>query len=357
MPLILEPYETLDGIYAERTPSEQIYAQIIKDLQDAAETLPNKRFTDGYRITKPVAQTLLASAYLQMSGYPLQMTENYKNAADVAKAIINSGIHSLIKHEDADQRSAYNIMRTDDITSEYIFTREYQSTSSANNGALAQFSMPNSIIGDLPKGINRTIFVNVYKPSDIALNSFDPADLRVQEKQYWYRNLTYINSNDEEVNVTFNQAAVWRYYDEKALYETTEGDKDITIMCYAEVLLIAAEAIAKSENAVTEDAIRYLADVRERAYVYPGSESGITRADIEAQLRRLSVEKFVEEVWTERLRELVFEYKVWDDIQCTRMYPQASATNPGTVDWIPVLGATNPFGATYQEKISVMANQ
>lgn len=64
MPLILEPYETLDGIYAERTPSEQIYAQIIKDLQDAAETLPNKRFTDGYRITKPVAQTLLASAYL-----------------------------------------------------------------------------------------------------------------------------------------------------------------------------------------------------------------------------------------------------------------------------------------------------
>lgn len=350
MPLILEPYETLDGIYAERTPSEQIYAQIIKDLQDAAETLPNKRFTDGYRITKPVAQTLLASAYLQMSGYPLQMTENYKNAADVAKAIINSGIHSLINHEDADQRSAYNIMRTDDIASEYIFTREYQSTSSANNGALAQFSMPNSIIGDLPKGINRTIFVNVYKPSDIVLNSFDPADLRVQEKQYWYRNLTYINNNDEEVNVTFNQAAVWRYYDEKALYETTEGDKDITIMRYAEVLLIAAEAIAKSENAVTEDAIRYLADVRERAYVYPGSESGITRADIEAQLRGLSVEKFVEEVWTERLRELVFEYKVWDDIQRTRMYPQASATNPGTVDWIPVLGATNPFGATYQEK-------
>ncbi|MCD7712906.1 MAG: RagB/SusD family nutrient uptake outer membrane protein [Firmicutes bacterium] len=350
MPLILEPYETLDGIYAERTPSEQIYAQIIKDLQDAAETLPNKRFTDGYRITKPVAQTLLASAYLQMSGYPLQMTENYKNAADVAKAIINSEIHSLIKHEDADQRSAYNIMRTEDITSEYIFTREYQSTSSANNGALAQFSMPNSIIGDLPKGINRTIFVNVYKPSDIVLNSFDPADLRVQEKQYWYWNLTYINSKDEEVNVTFNQSAVWRFYDEKALYETTEGDKDITILRYAEVLLIAAEAIAKSENAVTEDAIRYLVDVRERAYVYPGSESGITRGDIEAQLGGLSVEKFVEEVWTERLRELVFEYKVWDDIQRTRMYPQASATNPGTVDWIPVLGATNPFGATYHEK-------
>ncbi|MCD7978753.1 MAG: RagB/SusD family nutrient uptake outer membrane protein [Tannerellaceae bacterium] len=350
MPLILEPYEDLEGIYAERTPSEEIYAQIIKDCQDAIASLPDKKFTDGYRITKPVAQTVLASAYLQMSGYPLQKTENYKNAADVARAIINSGIHSLIKHEDGDQRSAYNIMRTDDDSPEYIFSREYQSSSSANNGALAQMSMPNSMISDLPKGINRSIFVNVYKPSDLVLNAFDPTDLRVQEKQYWYRNLSYVNSKDEEVNVTFNQTAVWRYYNEKALYETTEGDKDIAILRYAEVLLIAAEAIAKSENAVTEEAIRYLADVRERAFVYPGSTSGITRSDIEAQLRGLSVDRFVQEVWAERLRELVFEYRVWDDIQRTRMYPQASATNPGTVEWVPVIGATNPFGAKYEEK-------
>ena len=113
--------------------------------------------------------------------------------------------------------------------------------------------------------------------------------------------------------------------------------------------MIAAEAIARAEG-VTSEAVGYLADVRERAYVYPGSTSGVTREDIVAQLSGLSVDKFVEEIWTERLRELAIDYKVWDDIQRTRKYPKTSATNPGKVEWIDVIGATNPFGVTYKEQ-------
>ena len=347
VPLLLEPTESLDNLYVERTSSSEVYAQIIKDAKEAAEALPDNYFSaNGYRITKAAAETVLASAYLQMSGYPLQQ-DNYKNAADAARSIINSGKHALITHVDGDQESAYNVLRTADDSREYIYSREYVEELDANdNGALCAHSMPN-ILSGVPDGIQRTIVANVYKPSDIVLNAFDASDLRIQEKQFWYKNYTYKKDGVDQ-SVTYDQMCVWRFYDDYGLYQSTKAGKDINIYRYPEVLLIAAEAIARSEG-VTAEAVGYLADVRARAFVYPGSTSGVTRASIIAELSGLSVDKFVEEVWAERLRELAIDFKVWDDIQRTRKYPKTSASNPGKVEWINVIGATNPFGATYKE--------
>jgi hypothetical protein len=348
VPLVLEPYESLDNLYVERTPSSEVYAQIIQDAKEAAAVLPDKIFSaNGFRITKAAAETVLANAYLQMSGYPLQQ-DNYKNAADAARSIINSGKHALITHVDGDQESAYNILRTEDDSREYIYSREYvEELADNDNGALPAHSMPN-ILSGVPDGMVRTIVANVYKPSDLILNAFNTNDLRVHEKQFWYKNYTYKKDGVDQ-SITFDQMCVWRFYDEYGLYESTKSGKDINIYRYPEVLLIAAEAIARSEG-VTAEAVGYLADVRARAFVYPGSTSGVTRASIVAELSGLSVDKFVEEVWTERLRELAIDFKVWDDIQRTRKYPKTSASNPGKVEWVNVIGATNPFGATYKEE-------
>ena len=349
VPLITEPYELLENLYVERSSSDKVYAQIIQDAKDAAAVLNDKYFTDnGFRVTKAAAETVLASAYLQMSGYPLQQ-DNYKNAADAARSIINAGKHALIEHTDGDQESAYNVLRKEDRSSEYIYSREHASIQDNHSGSMPQHSMPNAILNTEPQDFKRNIMANVYEPSDIILNAFSPNDLRIKEKQFWYKEYTFTNKKGETQTVTFDQTAVWRFYDEDGLYKTTMGAKDVNIYRYPEVLLIAAEAIARSEG-VTAEAVGYLADVRARGYVYPGSTSKITRADIEAELSALSVDKFVEEVWTERLRELAIDFKVWDDIQRTRKYPKTSAADPGKVEWINVIGATNPFGATYEEK-------
>lgn len=347
VPLLLEPSESLDDLYVERTPSSEVYAQIIADAKDAVAVLPDNYFSaNGYRITKAAAETVLASAYLQMSGYPLQQ-DNYKNAADAARSIINSGKHALITHVDGDQESAYNVLRTEDDSREYIYSREFASLTDNDNGALPCHSMPN-ILSGVPDGIARTIVANVFKPSDIILNAFNTNDLRIQEKQFWYKNYSYKKDGVEQ-SITYDQMCVWRFYDDFGLYESTLASKDINVYRYPEVLLIAAEALARSEG-VTSEAVGYLADVRARAFVYPGSTSGITRESIISELSGLSVDRFVEEVWTERLRELAIDFKVWDDIQRTRKYPKTSASNPGKVEWVNVIGATNPFGATYKEE-------
>src|SRR5690606_28250084 len=169
---------------------------------------------------------------------------------------------------------------------------------------------------------------------------YDPTkDLRIQNHQLWY-------SSIERDGTTYDFNGNWApyiWYDEEALFQTGKTGKDININLYSEILLIAAEAIAQSEG-VTNEAVQYLADVRSRAYWQTD------RSQIESELSGLSKDQFIEEVWKERLRELPFIFKIWSDIQRTHLYPVTSATNPGEVNFVNVIGHTNPYGATYQEK-------
>ena len=165
--------------------------------------------------------------------------------------------------------------------------------------------------------------------------------MRVQEKQYFHTSYTYIKDG-KEITQTFD-ASPYVWYNEEALLSTGKNGKDLPIYRYPEILLIAAEAIAESEG-VTSEAIGYLADVRARAY------TKMDRAAIVASLAGLSKEDFIHEVWTERLREFIFENKIWSDIQRTRQYPQTSEANRGKVTYRNVIGATNPWGATFEEK-------
>ncbi|MDZ7689962.1 MAG: RagB/SusD family nutrient uptake outer membrane protein [Balneolaceae bacterium] len=51
----------------------------------------------------------------------------------------------------------------------------------------------------------------------------------------------------------------------------------------------------------------------------------------------------------ERLRELALNFKIWTDIQRTRQYPVPSESNPGEVNFVDVVGASNNWGQTYEE--------
>jgi hypothetical protein len=57
--------------------------------------------------------------------------------------------------------------------------------------------------------------------------------------------------------------------------------------------------------------------------------------------------EFVEEVWEERFRELVFEFQTWYDIVRTRKYPRTSAAANGEITFVDVIGQTNTWGKTF----------
>lgn len=338
VPLIVEPYESLNDIYKPRDPSSTIYAQIETDLKEAIALLNNVSFIDnGFRITKATAETLLANVYMQMSGFPLN-TNRYSDAATTARSIINAGKHSLTEHENTSDRSAYNILRTEDLLTEYIFSRERTASITDYQNRWVQISFP--VYAAAWGTFKYTLTNNAIRPMPTLINAYDPEeDLRMQERQFFF---TEYEDQNGEISV-FEQPSPWFYVDEVAMFETGISGKDFPIYRYAEVLLVAAEAIARSEG-VTAEAVGYLADVRSRAF------TNMTRDDIVSELSGLSVDNFVEEVWAERIREFSLEMKIWDDIQRTRKYPVTSESNKGEVSFVDVIGAQNPWGATFQEK-------
>lgn len=337
VPLVLEPVENLKNIFVKRDNIDLVYKQIVEDLNWAIQNggLANVPFTkNGFRITKGAVETLLADVHLQMAGYPLQAADSYARAAAAARSVIQSGVHTLIQHGPTLRQSAYNVMRTSDVQDEYIYSIEYHADIVANGAPMWVY--PGNI---RPPGIKYGRTLNAYYPIGQYVSVYDPAvDLRIQNQQFFFNSIEIQGRLYE-----FGQWATYLWHDDRALFETGRGDKDQTVYRYAEVLLIAAEAIARSEG-VTSEAIGYLADVRARAYWKTD------RNNIVTALSGLSEQQFVEEVWKERLRELPLEYRTWSDIQRTRLYPVTSLASPGQVTFVNVIGHSNNWGKTFEER-------
>jgi starch-binding outer membrane protein, SusD/RagB family len=72
---------------ANRTSEEEIFAVILDDLEFAAATLPVTQ-DDWGRATREAARHMLAKVHLVLG--------NWEEAADYARAVINSGTHALL---------------------------------------------------------------------------------------------------------------------------------------------------------------------------------------------------------------------------------------------------------------------
>lgn len=336
VPLVLEPTENLDDIFVERTPSVEVYAAIVADLEWAMEsgglpdiTLPN----NGFRITKGAVAGLLANVELQRAGFPVQAgSTSYANAAAAARSIINNGQYSLIPNGATPESSAYNVLRSSENEPEHVFVIELDGQ--FRNSPYVTWSSPRS--ANVPD--TKVDPYLAYLPDEQYIDFYDPAeDLRIQNRQLWY---TSINKDGVEYPFGDGVYGPYTWFDEIGLVETGRGGSDLNVSLYSEILLIAAEAIAETEG-VTPEAVGYLADVRSRASLT------MTRDAIVTQLNGLSKNDFVQEVWKERLRELPLLFKIWPDIQRTRMYPVSPAQ--GQINFVNVVGHTSPFGATFQE--------
>lgn len=81
---------------ATPSPISDVYTQIVKDLEDAIKELPVS-YKVGNAIgnglynyaNKGVAQATLCAVYMAMAGYPLNQDVHYKDAAEMAKAVID----------------------------------------------------------------------------------------------------------------------------------------------------------------------------------------------------------------------------------------------------------------------------
>jgi hypothetical protein len=95
VPLMTEDTRSAEEseLYPSRTPSAEVYAQIIEDLKFAEENLNDKYEygnPDYYRATKGSAKALLAKVYLTMAGYPLNDELKWQLAKEKSQEIIDN---------------------------------------------------------------------------------------------------------------------------------------------------------------------------------------------------------------------------------------------------------------------------
>ena len=272
--------------------------------------------------------TVLTSVYMQQG--------KYADAASAVKTVIDSP-HALATNNDLALGSAYNKIRTTDGLDESIYSYEYNATIS-NGGwwpTYAFNSAATAIFGTY------SIFERTYGPTNQFLNVYAANDLRIQPNQFFHWDYTNPD-NGKTWTAPKDACGCWFWYDEDALLNSGRSTKDRDIYRYAEALLDAAESIAQSQG-VTAEAAVYLAQVKARANM-----EGKTVAAITADLQKLGKQAFIEECWTERLREFPLEFKIWDDCLRTGKFPVISSTEKGKVTYVDLVGAKNASGATFK---------
>lgn len=88
VPLVTKILSINDAKFMARTPREEVYKQIVDDLQKAGQILPETyAVADKGRATKYAAKAVLARVYLTMAGFPLKQTDKLdlakKELADI----------------------------------------------------------------------------------------------------------------------------------------------------------------------------------------------------------------------------------------------------------------------------------
>ncbi len=284
LPLVTSPLERED-ISIARSSVDEVYRIIEQDLKDAAGVLPTKSAyptSELGRATKGAAEGMLAKVYLTR--------KNYEMAAQYAQSVISSGEYSLAE--------SYHKIHTIEGENGPGSIFEVQATSSLDGGWL-QFSQVQGIRPTKGWGFNR--------PSDDLVRAFEPGDPRREATILYVGELVpdgsyFVEDNPEMFNERYNQKA-WIPDPERG--NGREGGGNLRILRYADVLLMASEAL--NELGQSEEALAYLNMVRDRA-------RGSLPPQILPRRTETNQEALRELIWQERRVELGMEQHRWFDL-------------------------------------------
>lgn len=286
-----EPIVDPEVDLATRNTEEEVYDYIEQDLMDAINVLPSKGeypSSDLGRATSGAAQALLSKVNLYQ--------QEWSAALEQANAVISSGEYSLEpNYEDIWREYSENGV-------ESIF--EIQARGEPIVHGVNQYSQTQGARGASGWGWG------FNTPSENLVEAFDAEGDEIR------KNATIIFAGEtlwdgREVSSSVENPR----YNEKAYSSANvgdgDGDKNIRVLRYAEILLIKAEAEAQLGN--LQAAMDALNQVRERVDLEPVSGLG--------------QQELIEKIWNERRLELAFEHDRWFDIIRTGQAPEAMDAN------------------------------
>jgi len=318
VPLFDKLPQTSESANISRGSIAETYAFIEKDFKAAAGLLPEKSaypVADLGRATKGAANAYLARAIMYQLGTVNGNNHTWQEVYDITSTVISSGQYSL--------------------TPDYAAIQENEGENNMESIFEIQFTTSLIANGPAKSGTTNNVFQNnrstwgygFNNPTQNLVNEFEPNDPRLP--------VTVIKDGDvvlgilNKIDLAGNATG---YLNRKAAIlrppEVKSGDQNIRKMRYADVLLMKAEAAAKTGK--EGEAIGLVNQIRQRARNASkpkGSTAGSltydannTPADTLPDLPlTLSGQNLLNAIWHERRVEFGMEaLRYWDLIRTGR---------------------------------------
>ncbi|MFA9370844.1 MAG: RagB/SusD family nutrient uptake outer membrane protein [Labilibaculum antarcticum] len=335
VPIVLNQVTSASTDYT-RTGEEQVYIQIVQDLQDALDGTPATTATYG-RITKDAVRHLMSKVLLTRGYKTFGSGADFTDAATLAETVIAN--HPLVS-------SYASLVSIDNQrNSEVVFSYLFGNNSVSRGWGNSKHMLYKFRFFDYP-GLSRTVKGLDAMPTPFFYSLFDDADERAEATYTREINATedYVGTvNGADVNVPTGDLAIffpktaWTqaeidavpyavinpgtyftndgvtpvHYPQFVKFDdptipftqpdqSSQGERDMVMMRSGEAYLIAAEAYLKSSNPT--NAATLLTSLRSRA----GLTTAVNPGDVTLDF-----------ILDERARELAGEVNRWMDLKRT----------------------------------------
>lgn len=255
-----------------RKPVEQVYELILADLTSAETLLPATLNADKTHASIGTVKSLIGKVHLTR--------KNYAAAEAKLKEVIDLTQYSL--HENY----AALFSEGNNNTKESLFEIQYIRGRSLGNNYSAVFTPAITSMAIFPNNLQGSGRIT---PSLSIFNAYEAADKR---------KATSVNDSVRLINGSKSPARYALKFVDFKVVETSDGAVAFTVMRYADVLMMYAEAL--NEQSKTADALPFLNMIRTRVGL--PALAGLTQAQF-----RTAMEK-------ERRVEFMFEGQRWFDL-------------------------------------------
>ena len=301
------------GKNAVRSSETEVYQQIVNDLEDAAERLPEASeygLSDIGRATRGAANAALAKVYLTWAQVDDDLTdaqrkEYFGKSVQYAQKVIDSGEYSL-EENFYDNWNNQNRNGKESIFAVqcYIGSSINGDNSGGNHLCHCSFSTSYSVsLPHIAPGPDNTV-ENSYEDGDQRKDvSFADSLWRPSTQSYFH---FYFDSDGDGVR----ESGFSRYnkYIDHDSPETSASDRAMNrqVIRYAEVLLVLAEAANERDGAPSLAAYDAFNKVRRRAFREDINSSSAQPHDLAAGL---GYQEFKDAIIQERSWEFTLEQK------------------------------------------------
>lgn len=277
-----------------RTSSDDVYNQIIADINQAKDLFSTEAITSKYSISKPALSALEAEVFLWRAKVRGGGASDLTTALTaINNAISNSAPPTL-------NLSYAEVFRSTEATSEDVFSVYYSQIEQSSTPFWVRSFLISGEFFELLDDASKTFVPFLSNPQGSTVAQFfttsdkfrtyfdEPNDVR---EEFYFLDITY---SDNTTSHVFN-----KFIGSETGPGTREFTDDVKIYRVADLLLLKAEIL--NAQASPADAVIELNKIRLRAGigVYSGA---VNQVDVDAAILK------------ERARELGFEGKRWFDL-------------------------------------------